>query len=245
MYQRGHGKRGAKRERKRPPMPSAERADKQRQQEKKQEAEARRERLRDAVPADWSKLRHWSTYEPLPEFYFDQKFSCRDCGKFQVWTAAQQKWYFEVAKGKMGGKAIRCRECRRKHREQGNPLGRRGDPMPVKHPAVLMKRLREALEDNLAGSGFVRGERGSSRQQRRWWFEFERGEETLAFSFQYRCHGGRLLAEYANVACEIITVAEIERGAMYEANIESEVMEKFCGQIREFLGGLSSEREEL
>ncbi|MCA9203194.1 MAG: zinc-ribbon domain containing protein [Planctomycetales bacterium] len=39
---------------------------------------------------------------------------CVDCGKSQVWSAQQQKWYYEVAKGSLYATAIRCRECRQK-----------------------------------------------------------------------------------------------------------------------------------
>ncbi|MCA9221639.1 MAG: zinc-ribbon domain containing protein, partial [Planctomycetales bacterium] len=33
---------------------------------------------------------------------------------WQVWSAQQQKWYYEVAKGSLYATAIRCRECRQK-----------------------------------------------------------------------------------------------------------------------------------
>jgi Probable zinc-ribbon domain len=51
-------------------------------------------------------------------FYVDQPFSCRDCGKAEVWTATQQKWWYEVAKGEVWTNAIRCRACRRRERER-------------------------------------------------------------------------------------------------------------------------------
>ena len=49
-------------------------------------------------------------------YYTDQPFNCKDCGKEQVWTAAQQKWWYEVAGAPAITKAVRCRECRRKER---------------------------------------------------------------------------------------------------------------------------------
>jgi len=52
-----------------------------------------------------------------PLFYTDQHFTCRDCGSEEVWTAKQQQWYYEVAKGTIYGRAVRCGPCRRKHRE--------------------------------------------------------------------------------------------------------------------------------
>jgi Probable zinc-ribbon domain len=51
-------------------------------------------------------------------FYVDRPFRCKDCGKDQVWTATQQKWWYEVAKGFAWSTAIRCRACRRQEQER-------------------------------------------------------------------------------------------------------------------------------
>ena len=51
-------------------------------------------------------------------YYVDRPFRCVDCGKEEVWTGTQQKWWYEVAKGFVYTTAIRCRLCRRKKREQ-------------------------------------------------------------------------------------------------------------------------------
>ena len=51
-------------------------------------------------------------------FYVDQPFDCVDCGTAEVWTAAQQKWWYEVAKGNVFTTARRCRACRRRERER-------------------------------------------------------------------------------------------------------------------------------
>ena len=56
--------------------------------------------------------RHNNTYGLLPEFYFARPFSCRDCGAEEVWTAKQQKWWYEIAKGRIESRALRCRPCR-------------------------------------------------------------------------------------------------------------------------------------
>src|SRR3569623_1582203 len=50
-------------------------------------------------------------------FYQDEPFVCADCGKSEVWTAKQQKWWYEVAKGSIYSTAKRCRECRKRRRE--------------------------------------------------------------------------------------------------------------------------------
>ena len=66
-----------------------------------------------AVPADHSKLDHINTYGYLPDFYIDRPFSCRDCGKEEIWRAADQKWYYEEAKGHIDARAVRCHACRK------------------------------------------------------------------------------------------------------------------------------------
>lgn len=35
----------------------------------------------------------------LRAYYEDKEFECTDCGKTALWTAQQQKWWYEVAKG--------------------------------------------------------------------------------------------------------------------------------------------------
>lgn len=69
-----------------------------------------------ALPADQGKLAHDNTYGPRPRFYVDQPFTCVDCGKEEVWTAADQKWWYEEAGGKVASRANRCLPCRRKRR---------------------------------------------------------------------------------------------------------------------------------
>ena len=71
---------------------------------------------RGALRADPAKLVHDGTYGPRPRFYVDTPFTCADCGKSEVWTALQQKWWYEEAKGKIDSRANRCRDCRRKRR---------------------------------------------------------------------------------------------------------------------------------
>lgn len=74
------------------------------------------------VPVNPTALRPYVSYgAPLfvtRGFYVDQPFSCRDCGKEEIWTAAQQKWWYEIAKGEVWSGAIHCRACRRRERER-------------------------------------------------------------------------------------------------------------------------------
>jgi predicted RNA-binding Zn-ribbon protein involved in translation (DUF1610 family) len=71
-----------------------------------------------AVLTDREALRHNNTYGLLPLFYTDYGFNCRDCGAEQIWTAKQQKWWYEIAQGNIGSIAVRCRPCRKKEQKR-------------------------------------------------------------------------------------------------------------------------------
>lgn len=51
-------------------------------------------------------------------YYEDEPFRCQDCGAPQLWTARQQKWWYEVAQGDVFTNATRCWPCRRRERER-------------------------------------------------------------------------------------------------------------------------------
>lgn len=70
------------------------------------------------IPADQSQQAPNNSYSP-PTYYEDLPFTCVDCGKEAVWTAAQQKWWYEVAKGTIYSRAVRCRPCRQASRKGG------------------------------------------------------------------------------------------------------------------------------
>jgi len=65
-----------------------------------------------AIAADPSKLKHINTYGALPEYYVDRPFTCRQCGKREIWRAEDQKWYCEEAKGHIDARAVECHACR-------------------------------------------------------------------------------------------------------------------------------------
>lgn len=73
-----------------------------------------------AVLADASKLAQINTYGDLPRWYRDYPFICLDCGAAQTWTAEQQKWYYEEAKGHLWAVAVRCRPCRQRRKQGGH-----------------------------------------------------------------------------------------------------------------------------
>ena len=71
-----------------------------------------------AVSADRHKLSHINTSGELPEYYLDQPFTCRRCGKVEIWKAQDQKWYYEQAKGHIDARAVECHDCRMAKRPQ-------------------------------------------------------------------------------------------------------------------------------
>ncbi|HEY3049799.1 MAG TPA: zinc-ribbon domain-containing protein [Polaromonas sp.] len=96
------------------------------------------------VAADPTQLAHCNTYGLLPVFYRDQPFVCRDCGSEEVWTAKQQKWWYEVAKGHIDSFAVRCRACRAVEKariEEATRVSRKG--MELKMAALRQKKERD------------------------------------------------------------------------------------------------------
>ncbi|HET9663297.1 MAG TPA: zinc-ribbon domain containing protein [Burkholderiales bacterium] len=62
-------------------------------------------------------------------YYEDIPFTCSNCGAAQIWRAAQQKWWYEVAKGNVESTAKLCRACRRREqarREEARRVHREG-----------------------------------------------------------------------------------------------------------------------
>jgi hypothetical protein len=51
------------------------------------------------IEADLSQQAPSNSYGGVPLYYEDTPFICIDCGKEEIWTAEQQQWWYEVAKG--------------------------------------------------------------------------------------------------------------------------------------------------
>jgi len=105
-----------------------------------------------AVMADPSKQVPNNSYGAPLLFHVDQPFTCIDCGKSEIWTAHQQKWYYEVAKGSGYPTAVRCRDCRKVHAQIHSG---KGDPDPIKHEGTLIKYVQSAIAPAIAEAGFV------------------------------------------------------------------------------------------
>jgi len=124
---------------------------------KRREAEARERRLREAalnnaVLVDSSALAPYES--PIPPdfvqrgYYLEAPFTCASCGSDQVWTAAQQKWWYEVAKGSIYSRPKLCRTCRRDARLN------KGKAHPLQAPLHWYRRIRDDLEPDMAASGW-------------------------------------------------------------------------------------------
>jgi hypothetical protein len=105
--------------------------------------------------------RHNNTYGLLPEFYFARPFRCRDCGAEELWTAKQQKWWYEVVHGPIDSRAVRCLACRRARRER------------LRHAGPGANFLREQSE-RLRALGAMKPNAQSSAEveaalQSKWW----------------------------------------------------------------------------
>jgi hypothetical protein len=86
----------------------------------KKAEERQRQWLAAQVVVNAANLRPTNSYG-TPDFvtrgyYVEFPFSCKDCGKSEVWSPTQQRWWYEVAKGDVWTVATRCRPCRRQER---------------------------------------------------------------------------------------------------------------------------------
>ena len=88
----------------------------------KQEAErlkgeqARAEKARSRIQADLSRQAPNNSFAGGRLYYEDLEFTCQGCGRQEIWTARQQQWWYEVAKGHVFSTAVHCRACRRRRR---------------------------------------------------------------------------------------------------------------------------------
>lgn len=127
---------------------------------KRRETEAREQRRREqelknaelAVSVDPTALVPNNSYGP-PRFidrgyYLDVPFTCASCGSEEVWTAPQQKWWYEVAKGSLYSGAKLCRTCRRDARQD------KGKAHPLQNYLRWFGLIRDNLEPALLTAGW-------------------------------------------------------------------------------------------
>ena len=66
------------------------------------------------LAADLSQQATRGGYSGIRYFYKDVEFICKGCGKKDVWTAEQQKRYYEDQKGNIYNEATWCHDCHTK-----------------------------------------------------------------------------------------------------------------------------------
>jgi hypothetical protein len=115
------------------------------------------------IPADLSQQAPNNSYGP-PQFYEDIEFTCVDCDRKEVWTAADQKWWFEVAKGSIYAGAKRCRECRVRRRESHRGTPRRSLAERREADSELRREFVEPFSSLLLHANFLRA-KGNVRRE--------------------------------------------------------------------------------
>ncbi len=88
----------------------------------------------------------------IPEFvqrgyYQDRPFRCKNCGVEELWTTAQQRWWYEVAQGDVWTTAVRCRPCRQHERE------RKTEARRSHQEGLAAKSMSREHEDYSSASG--------------------------------------------------------------------------------------------
>ncbi|EGV27503.1 hypothetical protein ThidrDRAFT_4684 [Thiorhodococcus drewsii AZ1] len=104
-----------------------------------------------AVPVNQAEVHYHSMFFDIPLFYLDKEFVCKDCGAKEIWTAKQQKWWYEIAKGALETTAVRCSACRKKIREekerQKKHMREMAERDPHKNEAFFKKTLKNHAAD--------------------------------------------------------------------------------------------------
>ncbi len=95
-----------------------------------------------AVLSSSMELRHNNIYCVLPLFYVDKAYSCQDCGSKELWTAKQQKWWYEIAKGNIYSSAVKCLKCRKKIKPEKETQKNTWKKWHLKNPIQMRLFLR-------------------------------------------------------------------------------------------------------
>lgn len=182
-----------------------------------------------SVPADVSQQVPNNSYDPPPKFYTNKEFICIDCGSEELWTAQQQKWYYEIAKGPLFATAVRCRDCRRKCAQQE----KQGDPNPIKHVGSLMKRIRDDLEPELVRAGFEFDGKKWGKGSRLAWLDYSR--PGLILRCRYEPCEARIISETVDDRGEYKIVANIEMNCPRTSSELLERIHDFESAVRKYL----------
>ena len=77
------------------------------------------------IPADLSQQQPNNSYAPILK-YEDKRMSCADCGRSILWTAEQQRyWYEDVTASIYARVTLRCDQCRERGRHDKHKQAQR------------------------------------------------------------------------------------------------------------------------
>ncbi len=102
-----------------------------------------------AILVNREKVTSRSVVPAIPLWYEDVFFACKDCGNQERWTARQQQWWYEVARGEIETTAIRCKSCRQKKRAADAAATER----TRQHKLVKAQSKAATLAEKLAAQG--------------------------------------------------------------------------------------------
>ncbi|WP_165226745.1 zinc-ribbon domain containing protein [Aquisphaera insulae] len=173
-------------------------------------------------------------------FYVDTPFVCRSCGEPQVWTAAQQKWWYEVARGDVFSTASLCRPCRqreRARRREAQVSG--GDPNPYKDAGLLLARVRTQIEPELLTAGYRLVGRNRKDARPMLFLDYAAPGAMLSISWDQRV--ARLSADLLTEGgAQVRSIASVPFGSLRSTpQIEARLAD-FLGSLRSFLEGPAS-----
>lgn len=188
-----------------------------------------------AIAADLSQQAPNNSYAPAVTFYVDRPFDCVDCGVHQVWTAEQQKWYYEVAKGPIAAVAVRRRACRRKRRET---LGKTGDPRANQGPHSLMKRIERSLATAAVQAGFGTPMKTRLGTPGSLALDYRNAQSILTCSFDK--HTAMLSAEMLTND-QVISIVRVPLDGPGNQAQLLEKMQEFIAGVEAYLRGIANE----
>lgn len=182
-----------------------------------------------AVMADTSKQVANNSDSAPVLYYVDKPFKCIDCDKEQVWTASQQKWYYEVAKGSLYATAIRCRACRRIHSEEHSG---QGDPNRIKHEGDLIQQVQSVLAQTMSEAGFLLISRSKLRAKGS--VELNYSREGMELNCRYDRPEATLVAESIDREANVCVIARISMNAPRSTSQILRRIQNFADAVRQY-----------
>jgi hypothetical protein len=171
-------------------------------------------------------------------YYVDKPFVCEECGTSQVWTAGQQKWWYEVAKGYVFSTAKLCRLCRKQARAPETESGPgRGDPNPYKNAGLLLAKIRSDLEPKLLAAGYHPVGRNRQGSRRALFIDYGRSDDL--FTLSWTQHEVPLAAQLLTDSGALLRdIAAVEFSGVRSTSEIANRLAPFVESVKSFLDGL-------